>query len=188
MVLVAVGVGLQIVGQIKEGQMKSAAEKYNAAVAYSQAEVYRQTGKFESEALAERGRYEQQRIAREKGKTLSAQRAAYGASGVRIFEGSPLEVQADTAAQYELDIAADKYNVALGLERIRYETDVGVSRSVSEAKYRRRLAKSYRTQSYLRAGSTLLTGAGMMGGGGGGGYGTPPVTTSTPGGIPVYGG
>jgi len=165
-ILMVAATAVTVIGQIKQGQQQAAAEKYNAQVAYQNAEVYRQTGKFETATLKEQGKYEQQRIAREKRQALSTQRALYGKSGVRIFEGSPLEVQADTAAEFELDIAASRYNVAVGAERIRYETDVGVARSESEARYRRRSAKSYRRASYWKAGATLLTAAASQYGGG----------------------
>ena len=90
--------------------------------AYSQIQQGKaQSGQFE---------YEAQKTEREKARMLSRQRALYAKSGV-TFEGSPLEVMADTAANYEMDI-----------QNLRQQK------------------KSAKRTSYLNAGSTILTGAG----------------------------
>jgi len=158
--LMAVGTAMDAISSIREGQTMSAAAKYNAQVAEMEAGAIQASGQFEQTALEKQSAFERTSIAREKAKTLSTQRAAYAKSGVRIDVGSPLEVMADTAAQYELDLAANRYNLALGKERIKYETSVGVARSKSEQAYQSLMAKEYKRAGYWKAGSTLLTGAG----------------------------
>jgi hypothetical protein len=106
LILMAAGTGLGVAGTIAEGRERSK--------------------QFE---------YEAQQKQREKAQMLSRQRALYAKSGVVISEGSPLEVQADTATQYEMDI-----------------------------RRKRQQAKYAKTTSYFKAGSTLLTGmSGMFG-------------------------
>lgn len=158
-ILLAATTALETISAIREGQTTSAIQKYNARVAEAEAGAIKTSAAFESETLRKQNELEQAKIAREKTKTLSTQRAAYAKAGVRIEEGTPLEVMADTAAQYELDLAANRYNLGTGLETIRYGAETQVAQKQAEAEYRRQLAKAAKTASYLKAGSTLLTGA-----------------------------
>ena len=157
--LLVAGTALATIGALREGQQMATAEKYSARVAEAQAGAVRTSAAFESETLKKQSEIEQAQIRRAKQKATSTQRALYAKAGVRLEEGSPLEVMADTAAQYELDLAANRYNLATGLETIRYGSETQQAQLSAEAEYRRRLAKSYRTTSYLQAGSTLLTSA-----------------------------
>lgn len=84
-----------------------------------------QEGKEQSKQIE----YEAQKTERAKSRMLSRQKALYAKSGVLLSEGSPLEVMADTAAQYEMDI-----------------------------RMQRQKAKAVKKLSYFGAGSTLLTG------------------------------
>ena len=162
--LIAIGTGmaLKAVSQIKEGQAASATAQFNARLAEMGAESERVAAEFEIKTLEQAGKFEEAKLKREKLKTLGMQRVAYAKGGVRL-EGSPLEVMADTAAQYELDIAANRYNVQTGIATTRYGMEVGVSKYRSQAEQSRLMAKRYKTAGYLGAGSTLLTAAGTMG-------------------------
>ena len=140
MVLMIAGTAMSAIGTYQQSQTQAATAKYNAQVAAQQAEAVRRAGEFEAA-----------KIAREKKQMLGRQKARYGKAGVLSFTGSPLEVMADTAAQYELDIAASRYN-----------TQVGVSRYKYESTYQKGMAGRYATAGYIGAGSTLLTGAGEM--------------------------
>jgi hypothetical protein len=163
LVALTAAAAVKAVGELKEGQQQSATEKYNASVAEAQAGAVKTSAAFESETLTKQSELEQAKTTREKTKTLSEQRALYAKSGVRVDVGSPLDVMADTAANYELDLAANRYNLATGLETIRYGAETQTSQLSAEAQYRRQLAKSYKSASYLKAGSTLLTAAGSYG-------------------------
>jgi len=165
---------LQTISAIKEGQQQSFTAKYNASVAEAQAEAIGVSSAFESQTLKKQSEVEQAQIARQKVKTLGTQRATYAAAGVRLEEGSPLAVMADTATQYELDLSTSRYNLATGLETIRYNAQTQQAQLAAESQYQKQLAKSYRTASYLKAGTSLLLGlssATSGGGGGGGGSG-----------------
>lgn len=82
------------------GQAKAQAQtqRYNAAVQRRNADAARNAAAFEE-------RKKREDVARH----LSAQRAAAGASGVLIEEGSPLQVMAESAAQGELDALAIRF-------------------------------------------------------------------------------
>ena len=158
LVIMAAGTAMKMIGDIREGRQLSAGEKYNAAVAEANIKALRTSAGFESESLTQQSEFEQQKISRAKEKLQATQRAAYAKAGVRLDVGSPLEVQADSAAQFELDLAANRYNLQMGLEQIRYGADVQSAQLTAEAAHKRRLAKSYKTAGYLKAGSTFLTG------------------------------
>jgi hypothetical protein len=136
--LMVIGTTMMAVSQIQQAKAASDAAKYNAELARQQAGAERV-----------RGKQEEKKLKRQKRLMLSKQRAAYAAAGVRIGTGSPLEVMADTAAQYELDIAASRYN-----------TQIGISRALSEAEYQEKAASQYRKMGYFSAAGTLLTGYG----------------------------
>lgn len=161
-ILLAAGTAMKVVGEIKEAKMMSQAELYNASIALQQAEAAKVAGRFERATITQAGAVEQRQIERVKKQTISAQRARYGAAGVRL-EGSPIEAMADTATQFELDLAASRYNVQLGIAESRYEQEVAKRYYTSEAAYRRQVAKYQRRAGYLRAGSTILTAAGGYG-------------------------
>ena len=132
------GTLVSTVGAMQEAGAKSSAAKYNAQVAEMQAKSIEASGKLEAD-----------KIKRQKGKMMGRQKALYAKAGVLSFLGSPLEVVADTAAQYELDIATSQYNVKVGAQRYR-----------SEAQQSRQMAGQYKRAGYVGAGSTLLTGLG----------------------------
>lgn len=157
--LMVASTAMAVVGQVQAGKQASDAQERNALIAENEAKAYRAMGDFQSETLKQQSIFEQDKIKREKDRTISAQRASYAKSGVRIDEGTPLEVQADTAAQFELDLEANRYNTAIGLEEIRYESESGTSMSKSESTYRKLLARQSKNTGYMSAGSTFLTGA-----------------------------
>ena len=201
MFFLAAATAVTVVSQLREGQQMGAGEGYNARVAEANAKAVRESAAFQTETLKRQAETESDilrksttietdilkkqseveaaKITKEKGKTISAQRAAYAKAGVRLDEGTPLDVMADTAAEYELDLATGRYNLAstinakqfnlesnlavknynlaTGLETIRHGAETDVARLQSEAEYRRRLGKSYKQASYLKAGGTLLT-------------------------------
>ncbi len=125
--------GISAAGSIAQGKRMSDAEKYNAEVARQEATALRTATDFEIERR------------RESTKALvSRQRALFGKSGVR-FSGSPVNAAINTIAESEMDIAVLDYNAK-----------VGISRKASEAGFRRTQAKGFVTESYIKAGTTLL--------------------------------
>ena len=138
-ILMVAGTAVQMFSSISESQSMARAEKANAEMSLMNAA-----------AVNKASEYEVQKLKRAKGQTLSLQRAMYAKSGVLITEGSPLEVMADTATQFEMDIQAERYNAAVESAKYQYES-----------KYRSGLASSYRSQGYYGAGATLLSGLGQ---------------------------
>jgi len=112
----------------------------------------------QAEAVAAQGRFEKYKLRKAQEAMTSKQRALYAKAGVSL-EGSPLNVIADTYAQYEMDIAVNKYNT---------ESKVA---SLEAA------ATSSRVSGFLQAGGTMLTGMASMSGGG---AGAGAATTSQP--------
>ena len=127
-------VATELAGQYQQAQAQKQAAEYNARVAEMQAEAARRQGVLE-----------QYKIKRAKRRMLGTQRALYAKAGLSL-EGTPLEVLADTAAQYDLDLATSKYN-----------TQIGVGRALYEASYQRYAGKQAYRAGLMGMGKTLLT-------------------------------
>ncbi len=120
--------------------------------ANQQADVMEQNAKLaesEGEMKREAAKQETLKLSQERRRTIGAQTAAFGASGVDVGYGSPLDVMAQTAAEYERDIQLKGY-----------AGDVGSYSSNMEASMYRYGARSKRTSGMIGAGGTLLTGFG----------------------------
>ncbi len=116
---------------------------YSGAVAGNKAAEYN-AKKLEQESAmaAEQGL---QAEAQQRAKTkqyVGAQRAGYGASGVDVNEGTPLEVQADTERIGELDALTIQANT---------------SRRVNSLNLAASASRASKTNPFLAAGSTILT-------------------------------
>lgn len=135
MVMQLAGSYMSSVGSIQAGRQQAAASEANARISEAQAAQVRQSGD-----------YEVLKAERAKKQALSRQQMLYAKSGVVISEGSPLEVQADTATQYQMDINAMKYNTEINARRYEYQASLD-----------RMQGKQYKNASYINAGSTLLT-------------------------------
>jgi hypothetical protein len=131
--LLAASLGLQAVGFVAQGAQAKAAADYNARVA-------------ENAAVAERQRAEVEvgRHRRRAQLLLSSQRAAAGASGVQ-FEGSPLLVMAESAAEAEYDA-----------QLIRYGGETRATNLYAQAAAERMQGRAARIGSYFGAASSLL--------------------------------
>jgi len=153
--LMIASTAMSVYSSIREGQVANAQAKAQAESMRVGANI----SKMQAEATKKSGEYDEAKIKREKAKMLSTQQARYAKSGVLISEGSPLEVMADTASQYEMDISANRYNTAVQVAQKEYESKA----QSSMADYYSSLGKAHKTSSYLKAGTTLLTsGYGMM--------------------------
>jgi len=139
MIMAAVGTAVSVMGQIQQGKQANKISQYNAAVAQQNAEATRQSYQYQAD---------QKRAESEK--TLARQRALYGKAGVEL-SGTPLDLMAETASEYEMD--------ALMLER---EGKLAIYRGGSQSEIDLLTGKSSKTASYYGAGSTLLTGGSSM--------------------------
>lgn len=127
-------------GAIYQGQQQKKAAEFNAQVAERNAVAAQNKAKYD------------EGIHRDRVKALlSKQRAIIGKSGLQL-EGSPLLALLDTTEQGELDALA-----------IRHGGDVQAARYRSSATASRMQGSAARTGSYLKAGSTLLSGAASAG-------------------------
>jgi len=82
---------IDTVGQFQQGQSASSAEQFNASVSRANARAVRISADLDI-----------QRQRRQAESFKSSQRAGYAKAGVK-FEGSPMDVMIDTAAQLEMD-------------------------------------------------------------------------------------
>jgi len=128
---------------IRQGNQMKAAENANAEVALQSAELTKRQGEFDIIAKRKEAR-----------NLESKQKQMYAMAGVQL-SGSPLQTMADSASEYALDEMMMQYN-----------TQMGVSRAESEARYKKYLGKQYAQQGYMNAFNTLLsTGTSMYTGG-----------------------
>ena len=148
------GVGMQAVGTYQQSQAAAAQAEAQQAVAQYNANVAEQQAKAEEQAA----RFRSQRQAEEAERTRSSLQAAIGASGVVSGEGSPLLIQAEQAAESELE------NLMIG-----YEGQIGAGRSRSQAGLSRlqgdiygQRASTASSGALFGAGTSLLTGFGRI--------------------------
>lgn len=156
------GTGIGAISAIRQGSAQSAALRSQAGAAR-----YNQTvAEMNAQAVLNAGAY-REKIQREKNKRLLASQQTGFAKGGVTMEGTPLEVMADTAADQERDIIAERYNTNIQAWRFRSQAQqfgFESSRDLS-------MASGPETAGWIGAGSTLLTGAGralapFMGGSG----------------------
>lgn len=138
--LFAAGMGLEAYGQYYQAQSQRALAKYNAMVAQRQAEAAKRAGEIEK-----------YRIERRRKLMIGRQKSLYAKAGV-LLKGSPLEVLADTEAQYELDKALSEYNTKLGISNYSYESD-----------YYTKKAGSYRKMGYIVPTTSILMNSANLG-------------------------
>lgn len=138
----------------------------SAAMAVYSGYQAKQTADYNAEVLEQESKYAQDKAAYDEElhrervrKLLSSQRAAYGKSGVDST-GSPLLTMEDTVKKSELDALA-----------IRHGGSMEASRLKSQAAMSKEEGKQARTQGYVKAGQTLLSGANSYYSGGYGGQG-----------------
>ena len=133
-VLTAVGTGLQIFGQLSQAKTQSQIYQYNAAVSRQKAQLASQAGELRKEQLR-----------RDRRRFTAKQVAAYAAAGVTL-SGSPLQVLADTATEYEMDILIEDYNTRLDILNATSNAELDMIRSDIATR-----------TGYINAGTTLLT-------------------------------
>jgi len=132
--LLAVGTGLQITQQIKQGRQQAQLQTFNAAVNRQKAELTQISGDLEIAQLRRRKR-----------RLLATQTAAFAAAGVRLT-GSPLQTISDSLAQAELDILTTDF-----------ETRVSILNAQTDAELDLIRARISERTGLLSAGTTLLS-------------------------------
>ena len=132
--LTAASVGLQIFGQIQQGQQQQQISNFNAAVSRQKAELTRLSGDVRINQLRDRKR-----------RLKSAQVAAFAAGGVRIT-GTPLQTIADSDSQAEIDIML-----------VDIETRNAILAAISDAELDELRGSFALSSSFISAGTTLLS-------------------------------
>lgn len=150
-----VGTTIQAIGTLATAGAQYQSAQYGKAMAEQNAKLAEQQGL----ASLRQGRLEQEQIARRARKIQGQQRAMYGASGVDIGSGSPLEIQADTEYMAAQDKALVRYNAELK----KWGFDVESANYKSQASQYGNMGKSALVGGLLGAGSTILNGSGMLG-------------------------
>ncbi len=126
---------MSAIGQIRQGQAAAKIAEANAQLSTQDAERRQEAAKVDSLKLS-----------REMQRTVGRQVALYGAAGVDIGSGSPLDVIGRTVEEYATDI---------GFTGIR--ADQETRRGEIEAKILRYQGSQARSAGYWGAGSTILT-------------------------------
>ncbi len=162
LVLSAVGTAVGVAGTLAQADSQAKAQDYNAKVSENNAIQAKQQSEFEATRVREKGL-----------RLLSAQKAAYGKSGVDLT-GSAGDVLLDTSFSNELDALA-----------VEYGGNVGANRYTAEAGLNSMSAANARRAGYYSAGSTLLTGLGSMASTGLDMYKTPAASTYRPPSVPA---
>jgi len=134
------GTALQAIGQKRAGEAAEAVSRLNATQAEQEAVVKTEAAKAET-----------WRLSRQANAMEGEQAAAFGGSGFTL-QGSPLEVMANTAREYERDILATGFG-----------GQVGANQKLNEADIYRWQGRQQKQASLWGAGTTLLTGFGKLG-------------------------
>ena len=150
-----VGTTIQAIGTLASAGAQYQSAQYGKAMAEQNAKLAEQQGL----ASLRQGALEQERIARRARQIQGQQRALYGASGVDISSGSPLEIQASTEYMAAQDKALVRYNAELK----KWGFDVESANYKAQAQQYGNMGKSAIVGGLLGAGSTILNGSGVLG-------------------------
>jgi len=148
------GVSLAAAGQVQAGRAAGVEGKSAQAIANYNAAVQER----EAQAIEQRTGLEQRRQTEEAARGMSRLRAGFGAAGVVPTAGTPLQIQAKQASEFEME------NLMIGY---RGATEAARARSAAEiermgGKLARQRGKAAKQAGYIGAGATLLTGFGGM--------------------------
>jgi len=156
--------GLQVAGQLQQGQRTQEAQDYNAAIAGQESQAFKQQIpiiEHEQKLLKERAELDKLQLIRKKSLLRGEQVARYGKAGVTL-SGSAMEVIIDSAAQFELDLMLTDYNLKQDIysfELEKWGANVNAAKADSQAEYDRAIGRQARSESYFKAGRTMLTSA-----------------------------
>lgn len=160
----AIATGVGVYSSIKQSQAQKAQMQGQANAARYQSEVARQNQQLaEQEASAKRRQgYEEMTTRRQQvARLIGEQRAAAGASGAAVDIGSNLDLQADTAAQGEID-AINLYN--RGLDSA-YQSQIQAWNFSEQARMQSANASAYESQASNIGGNAWTGAAGSALGG-----------------------
>lgn len=135
------GLGLSVLGQYQAGQAEAATMEANA-----------RNAEIEAKSLQESGKAESLKLSRERRQMLGTQASMFGAAGVDLSSGSPLDVMARTASSYEED-----------LQNLGYSTDAKAASKMYQSSIYDWAAPQRRNAAVINSMGTLLGGLSSMG-------------------------
>ena len=135
------GMGLSAFSSIEQGQYAEKMAQYNATIAEQQAAQQAQAAKTKAFDLSVKRRM-----------AIGSEIAGFGAAGVDANSGTPLDVMANTAAQYERDI-----------QYAGIAADEATQAGSEEAQLYQMMGKQSQMAGWMGAGTTLFSGLGMAG-------------------------
>lgn len=142
--------GISAVGSLMQGRAQSNAANYNAAQANYNAGIAEQNANI---AIAQ-GNAESYRQGIEATRQIGKMRALYGASGVSVESGSPLDVLADSTRSAVIDQQVTQYNYALKAQQYRQQAaGFQATANLDNAN-----ASNAMTSGYLNAFGTVMSG------------------------------
>jgi len=163
----AVGAGVSAISAIGQGGQQQAIYKSQAQGARFNQQVMEENARAVENSWAYTEDQKRRQFARLKG----TQEAMAGASGT-TFEGTPLDIFAQTASDAENEIIAGRYNAAVQAARFRSQGNF----AGYEAERQDNLGEMAMTPAYLKAGTALLSTAANLFSISGGGWGDPKVS------------
>lgn len=143
LIMTAAAAAVSAVGSIQQGNAQAKAYKYNAQIEEQNAVQARDA------ASAQAGQ-----VDRDNKRKIAEAMAAYGASGVDVNQGSPLDVLSDLATEGELSKRI-----------VLYQGELTARGDQQQAGLDRMNASSAQTAGYINAGATVLGAAGKVAGG-----------------------
>lgn len=152
LVISAIGVGTQAYAANKEAKAANAAAEYNATIQERNAQI----NNIRADDAIKRGDIAEKQYRLQVSKMVGDQRSEYGASGVVVDTGSPLDVNLDTVEQGELDALTIRHNASIEAWGLRNQAEESVANAS--------LFRATKRSPGFAATSTLLTGAGQIAG------------------------
>ncbi len=135
---IILGTVLSVGGTYYSASKQAEAANANAQIAEDRAKKEREAGKRQEAQYRRKGE-----------RFMSTQRALYAVSGIRLDEGSALDVMKDSVQEIEYDAQA-----------IRAGADATAQYYLSQARLDRQQAGAITTMGFIQAGTSLLTGYG----------------------------
>lgn len=135
-ILAVIGAVVSAAGTVMQGNAAVKAADFNTDVAKKNADAAAQQAAFDAEQTRDKNK-----------RVLAAQRAAYSASGIDPDAGTAIDVQADSAAQGEMDALVSIYTGAASANSI-----------TARARLGKMEAQGARSAGYVSAGGTVLGG------------------------------
>ena len=146
------GTGMGFYGGLQQGKAASAAASYNALLAQREASIL----EMQAKDAEKRGQVEEDRFRQQMTAFQGEQISSLAASGVQVDSGSPLQILADTAEEIELDARTIRHNASMEAWNFKNQS----YNALAQANLSKWEGKQARTNSYISAGTSLLSGLG----------------------------